>query len=200
MEPNLLFAKTYIRCLNAFASAKLSGINFEEKPSGYYVYFLLHPITGKIIYVGKGKGKRKDAHLLEYYNCTISNYRKHESIGKIIDEGFEPISVIFKKDLSEQEAYQLEAFFIEYFNDYDISNIERGQQMTREQSQEIAKMWLSRIMDFDKWCSIAPRNEIQKELYWLIKNGLEKITDIGNIVNIISTTRGNQTSVTYEYC
>jgi len=200
MLPSLLFAKEYIECLNAFASAQACGVSFEENPSGYYVYFLLHPISGKIIYVGKGKGKRKDAHLRDYYNSQISNARKHNTIGKIVSEGFEPLSVIFEKDIQEEEAYQLETFFIEYFRDYGISNAERGQKMSLMQSQEIANALFSLVMDFDKWCAIQPRTETEKELYWLVKNELEGITKTGNITKIINVTNENVTSINYEYC
>jgi len=52
---------------------------------GYYVYLYVHPKTGKVFYVGKGKGNRVFAHLKDE-----SESEKTKVIKEIRREGLEP--------------------------------------------------------------------------------------------------------------
>ena len=199
MVSRQLFVKKYIDSLNAFEAAESLGICLFQTPQRYYVYFLLHPATGKIFYIGKGKGNRKEVHLKEYYNSQVTNHRKYNSISKIVKSVVEPLAVIFENDLDEQEAYEIESFFIHYFMDYGISNHVRGQIVSLEHSKEIGKDFLFKVIDFDRWCDIKPRSVYEKELFWLVKNGLEETSENGNITKIITVTNDKGSTLRYEY-
>ena len=89
----------------------------------YYIYIYLNPLnvgTFKYddlefnfepIYIGKGIDNRLYNHLTACYNKkNKSGYRRlfYQKLRKIIKLGYEPKIIIFKKDLSEIDAFKLE--------------------------------------------------------------------------------------------
>ena len=95
----------------------------EEKR--YYVYGLYDPKEKYPFYVGKGTGKRKDAHFQE--NVKGENPHKDRKIAKIKKEGREPRSKIIYGGLSEREAYNKEyglIFFLEVQSGCKLTNFD----------------------------------------------------------------------------
>ena len=92
-----LFCDYYLISLNATDAAIKAGYSFIKKPSQYYIYFLLNSCTGKIIYIGKGTGKRADQHLLEYKKGVVTNAPKHSAIRDIYDNNGE-LNVLYFSD------------------------------------------------------------------------------------------------------
>ena len=93
----------------------------------YYIYIYLNPLKpGKFnyqdlnfdfepIYVGKGTGKRIHYHLTSCQNKNNkAGYRRlfYQKLRKIIKSGFSPIIITLKENLSEKEAFVLEAELI----------------------------------------------------------------------------------------
>lgn len=79
--------------------------------TAYYVYLLLYPETGIPFYVGKGKGDRYSQHLQET-EATTCNVFKYRVISQIRAEGREPVAQIYRCDLTEFDALELETYLI----------------------------------------------------------------------------------------
>lgn len=73
----------------------------------YYVYVYIDPRNLEEFYYGKGKGSRKNAHLLD-----VSDSEKSKRIRNIKEAGLEPIIRVIASNLTEQEALLIEATLI----------------------------------------------------------------------------------------
>jgi hypothetical protein len=90
----------------------------------YYVYALLDPrkpgpfqyghwkFSHEPFYIGKGKGSRHTVHCSKAHLENSTNL-KAKRIKEIYRKGFEPITIIKRSDITEKQAFTLEAFFIE---------------------------------------------------------------------------------------
>ena len=77
------------------------------KTSDYYVYVYIDPRNLEEFYYGKGKGSRKNAHLLD-----VSDSEKSRRIRDIREAGLEPTIRVIASNLTEQEALLIEATLI----------------------------------------------------------------------------------------
>lgn len=73
----------------------------------FYVYVYIDPRNFEDFYYGKGKGKRKFSHLNDK-----SDSQKVKRIKEIQKEGLEPIIRVIARNLSEKEAFLIEASFL----------------------------------------------------------------------------------------
>lgn len=71
--------------------------------SQFYVYVYIDPRNFEEFYFGKGKGNRKEAHLLE-----DSDSEKAKQIKAIHNAGLKPIIKVIAKDLTETQAFLIE--------------------------------------------------------------------------------------------
>ena len=78
---------------------------------GYYVYCLIDSRDKTIFYVGKGCGNRVFAHELE-----LSEKEKNKRIDDIQKSGANVEKYIIRHGLTEDEAFHLEAAFIDIFS------------------------------------------------------------------------------------
>jgi len=90
----------------------------------YYVYAYLDPrkpgeyiygdysFTHEPFYIGKGKGNRKSVHFREALRCSIAPSAKTNKIRKLIKLGMTPIIDIVCDNLSNDEAFNIEAALI----------------------------------------------------------------------------------------
>ncbi len=83
----------------------------------YYVYVYSDPDDGKIFYIGKGKDNRCFDHLKCQEECG-----KTDKIKEIQSRGKEPIIHILARNLSEKEAYDIEAACISILGISDLTN------------------------------------------------------------------------------
>lgn len=97
-----------------------------KKIANWYVYELCCPITGKPFYVGKGKGKRIDAHEKETKLGVCS--KKCNKIRSINKNGFEIIKEKVALFWDEQAAYDYETDLIEEIGLKNLTNIMPGGQ------------------------------------------------------------------------
>ena len=92
----------------------------------YYVYLLYDIQTKEIFYVGKGKGKRFLDHLKEAQkngDVSVEN-KKIERIRQIGDKRLG--CTILRRNLTEQEAFQVEAATIDLLRSSSYKNIKCG--------------------------------------------------------------------------
>jgi len=80
----------------------------------YYVYALIDPRNNKPFYIGKGKEKRCFTHLSENKERTDNIY-KWNTIQKIYKLGLEPTIKFFERDISENDAYDIEEELIKHY-------------------------------------------------------------------------------------
>ena len=78
-----------------------------ESNSEYYVYVYIDPRNFEEFYFGKGKGKRKFAHLSDE-----SDTEKTKRIKEIQKAGLEPIIKVIANKLSEEQAFLIEKTLI----------------------------------------------------------------------------------------
>jgi len=54
-----------------------------------------------------------------------------------------------------------------------------GKTSSLERSKLRAQNLLNKVIPFEAWCATEPRNEFEKEAYWIVVNGLKKIAKEG---------------------
>lgn len=87
----------------------------------YYVYLYIDPRTLKPFYVGKGKGSRIYSHLNETIYTTI-NLRKFNRISEIRQDNLEPIVEVFKNNLTNEQACEIEISLIQKYGRIGYDN------------------------------------------------------------------------------
>ena len=94
-----ILGETIYRKRSEYNSVSLSlqaGGNQRMVLNDYYVYVYIDPRDFKPFYYGKGKGSRKQAHLLD-----TGESEKSQRIADIKKEGLEPLIRVLARDLSE---------------------------------------------------------------------------------------------------
>ena len=78
----------------------------------YYLYFHIDPITTKIFYIGKGKGKR--AWCKSKVGRNLHHYRK---LNKLIEYGYKMDDIVYivERNIDEQYAFEKEKKLIDLF-------------------------------------------------------------------------------------
>lgn len=110
--------------ITEFSIETISNLN-------YYVYRLIDPRNGQTFYVGKGKGNR----IFQHVKCAIDFYdgveetsdldpNKLRIIRDILNDGLEVIHVIQRWNLTEKEAFEVEAALIDAYQ--GLSNLQSG--------------------------------------------------------------------------
>lgn len=95
---------------------------FLAEKLGYYVYLYINPLDGQIFYVGKGKGGRCLAHLVD-----TSESQKVQTIHAIQAAGLQPQIEILVHGLTDEEtALKIEAAVIDLIGKDALTNQVRG--------------------------------------------------------------------------
>lgn len=90
----------------------------------FYVYELIDPRTGRVFYVGKGKGNRINHHETEARKGRLS--RKCDLIRQIEADGLTIEKRKVKRFEIEDEAYEYEAELIEHYGLRNLTNVVPG--------------------------------------------------------------------------
>jgi len=132
-----------------------------KKGINYYVYRLVDPMTGQTFYVGKGHGDRVFDHIkaaADFYDTHINEFNlkkddgnhakdkdpvaeladlkkrdpaKLKMIKEIESKGLEVIHIIQRYGLTEREAFEIEAAFIDFFGLDLLTNEQKGRDSDR---------------------------------------------------------------------
>ena len=92
--------------------------------SGFYVYELVDPRDGAVFYVGKGKGKRIEAH--EREARARVTHPKHERIREIWAAGLKVSRRIVRHFKTDAAAYRFERKLIAKYGQAALCNIHSG--------------------------------------------------------------------------
>jgi hypothetical protein len=172
----LRFCEEYLSCRNVFKAAMISGIPlYEQLPDGYYVYLLVEKETGRIFYIGKGKGKRASNHFKPY---QIDNVFKAQEIWDIADRGNTPCFYILESNITERKAFEIERELIDKLYNTGLTNERKGCTLRLEKEIFKVKRTLASIIPFDVWSSIKPRSKASINNYWFIVNELKSLIKI----------------------
>lgn len=135
----------YAKCLNeldCFEAAKL-GMGYSNlravKPEKFYVYALAYPDTGKVFYVGKGKGARWRSHECDSRNLTHINDRVQDAINSVERSGALCTAICVRDGLTENQAFNLEAYLISSVD--GLFNGAKGRMTPTEKEYACFKRW-----------------------------------------------------------
>lgn len=153
-----LFCLEYIKDFNATQAAIRAGYALEPCSgalAGFYVYLLCAP-DGRILYVGKGSGRRYVVHIKDAKAGRIVNVAKHQAIRAILDDGGEVVTYCFAQGLDEVSAFRIERELIRGIGVGNLTNIAPGYQDPRQAQIDRAKALLAQIQpeeDFLAWAA-----------------------------------------------
>lgn len=146
------FVREYLADLDISQAAIRSEYELCSKPAGYYVYLLCDSRSGRIFYVGKGKGRRRYDHVSEAKNLRFSegNARKHREILEILDAAGVVECPVFQDGLTESDAFALERALIRAIGKKNLTNHSSGVVTSRERF----RLLLDRMRSLDAWMRI----------------------------------------------
>ena len=118
-----------------------------------YVYTLTDPRNGMPFYVGKGHGKRCEAHLDEAKYYTKRKSKKLNKIRKLMSLGIKPIITKVEENVSDAQAIDFECLLIAEMRDIGIplTNMTdggdgaKGYKHTEEHKQMMRELFAGRI-------------------------------------------------------
>lgn len=98
-------------------------LKLNSSELAYYVYALIDPVNKQVFYVGKGKGERMFAHVLESFtvdttNSDISVGKKLERIQAIHNSGNKVEMRILHYGLTNEHAFIVESVLIDVFSNF----------------------------------------------------------------------------------
>ena len=157
----LKFSEEYLQDLNVYDAAKRSGIKFSDADGAYYTYFLVHPVTCGIFYVGKGKGKRVTDHVKNAKKGLVDNAEKFRVITEIHNGGMSVVELIFSNHDEEVDAYMVERNLIRKFRKHGLTNISGGMMSNAELAVQQAKAAIARMLPFEIWLKVATRGQLE---------------------------------------
>jgi hypothetical protein len=132
---------------------------------GFYVYRLIDPRDGATFYIGKGRRNRVFEHVRETLKFSDGEEEedavsaKIKTIREIKNSGLEPIHIIQRHGLSEEEAFVVEATLIDATP--GLTNIASGQgsaQFGPANASQLIDLYRSEIMDIPPGTKILAIN------------------------------------------
>lgn len=148
------FVQAYLDTSSAYVAADVSGVELKpvvEDNSLHYVYFLVRPDTGCVLYVGKGKKNRMHHHMRDFRLGKITASKKNAGLRALASEGVTPEALIFEQGLEETNALRLERSLIAKIGIERLLNAASGSRHTHELCIEKCIDILSRMKPFCRW-------------------------------------------------
>jgi hypothetical protein len=139
------FVELYLEANDAAAAAEecLIDLALNHPKGGCYVYFILCPEMREILYVGKGTGKRMYQHVSDVKAGKVNCIKKYRALKEWIDQGRDPVPVVFEAGLSSDNALRKEKSLIFAIGPENLANQLNGATPSIDIAFERAK-WLKR--------------------------------------------------------
>lgn len=169
-----LFVAEYLKDLNATQAAIRAGVELIEKPSGYYVYILIGS-DGRIVYVGKGKGRRMHQHMKDAKAGRVSSIKKHRGLMTMLSNGDEPKAFAIVDNLSDDDAYRVERSVIHKIGHDRLLNSSAGNRSPLEAQFEKIKQMERDAMPYETWLHLRPRTDLEKQAAKAFHGSLAKL-------------------------
>ena len=154
------FLQEYELCLNVDDAQAEIGYcldNFNPQIQGYYVYCLINPLTKKIFYIGKGKGKRALQHYKDFKKGLSTNNFKYNEIKSFAKYNYKPVVKIIANNLAEDKAYRLETKLIKRLYK-SLTNISQNENEPNIIKREVRKAY-NRIPSYQEWITSIYRHK-----------------------------------------
>lgn len=147
---------------DALKVAHKLGLKLREKEpaEGSYVYLLIDSRDKKIFYVGKGKGKRMHAHVVETTHGRIMNSAKSDKISEILAAGAEVLERVIFTTKREAVAFAVEGFLIEKLRNHGLTNIVKGTVTNNQAQSRQLEFRLKRMKSREEWCNAPHPKEL----------------------------------------
>ena len=187
------FVREYLKAQSASVAASLADVETSCVPpvNGYYVYALINPETDRIIYIGKGKGRRMFTHVREAKGSNIptTSLKKYKALRDLVEAGITPVETVLFCTDTEGEAYRLERGLISGIGLKNLSNSVPGAMCPAQRDKLRAEIYKSKIMPKRAWLQSIKGTWRDKpqyhEMYDLIVAELDK-----TIANCIEAIEG----------
>lgn len=169
------FVEEYLVDRNATQAAIRAGYILEPcagAPGYSYVYALIDPTCGQIIYIGKGTGRRYAQHYMEWAAGRISNAAKYGRISAICAAGEKPLAVYLASHLEGDEALRKERAFIGAIGVKNLTNEMSGSKSWAQRKEEEAQAMLGRLKSYEQWRADGRTSEADAVLYLRILSGI----------------------------
>lgn len=148
---------------------KLRLFGQTDPTSKYYVYLLIHPITQKIFYVGKGCGRRMFQHVKDVRSGKITNGingKLFRYIKGLTDDGQSPVNEVAIENVSEIDALALEAAFIEFYGLDNLCNYQSSGFGCTNHTDEMKALIREKTMK--AMASMSPEDKKKQQTAWLL--------------------------------
>jgi len=167
------FIEEYLVDLNATQAAIRAKFDLPicGMELGFYVYLLTDSRNGEIFYVGKGKGRRYQAHERAWRRSRLDNGSKALRIGEILESGGQVQALAFATGLTESVAYELERAMIRAIGLSRLCNASPGQTTSREW----ASAMLAKVKPYPAWVAERAPSSFEKDLYWGVVKNLQQM-------------------------
>lgn len=168
------FAASYLLDYNAsLASIRTKFELLDPAPiKQFYVYALIDPRDQSIIYIGKGKGKRWQAHESNARNNVIRNAKKHVKLLELFAVGRAPQAYFLAVCETEKKAYAVERAFIEAIGLKRLTNATRGEGSKHDREALWAVGCLRRFKPFHIWVAEGPKSQHDSLIYRILRKQL----------------------------
>lgn len=172
------FVQEYQQHGDIIRAAEVAAIAITpfDTPAPFYVYLIVD--DRRVLYVGKGKGKRASTHLAKERRGNHPNGALSLALQQSRHEGREPAILILEQGLTEREAFTLERHLIRAWRQ-SLTNIANGCVSAKEASEMRAAHMLARVKPMDVWMAESQRSERDQELYHKIVVELQSIANGG---------------------
>ncbi len=155
------FVREYLLSGNAFDAAEAAGIDMMERPpaKGFYVYIVINPETGAIIYIGKGKHRRMFAHVpaARRNRGQVTNAKKIKALRELMQSGVTPQPLAIFQAQAEREALTIEKSLIGGIGMDNLTNFARGMTSPAERGLFRAQRLLESIKPKNEWIKTNPK-------------------------------------------
>lgn len=153
------FCLAYVETGNTAEAYRMAYGKSVPEGGKFYVYLLTDPRDGRVFYVGKGTGDRKDHHVRDALAGRITNVAKHRRIADIHACGLKVSVFVVHSGDSEAEAYAVERALIVRWHD-GLTNMLSGVADQKELATEKALQALSQLKSFDDWLASASPEQL----------------------------------------